>query len=345
MSRFVAAAAMASTVSAASFNATEVGDAFAAFKQTFGKAYESAEEEQGRMNVFAANMERAEQLNAIGGAKFGATKFADLTPQEFRRYLNYIPHRIPSKAPVAVPSVKAVPADFDWRDTTGVVSAVKDQGQCGSCWAFSTTEAIESQWVLAGNAPAEFSTQQIISCDKKFGDLGCDGGDTLTAYKYVESAGGMATAEQYPDTSHESGKTGTCKEFPKPTLGAISGNTFATPECASGACNKQDEDTMAANVVSGGPASICVNAEAWQLYNTGVMTGKHCGGHAATDLDHCVQVVGFDGYSPADSAAGAYWIVRNSWNTDWGIKGYIHVELGTNACGIANEATFPTIAK
>lgn len=341
MSRFVlAAAAAASTASA--MNATEVADNFAVFKQTYGKTYETEEEEQGRLNIFAANMDKAAELNMIGGATFGVTKFADLTVQEFKSYLNYLPHRRESDAKVLKPTIDAAPSDYDWRDTKGVVSHVKDQGQCGSCWAFSATEAIESQWVLAGNAPAIFSPQQIISCDKK--DLGCDGGDTQTAFDYVKKAGGMATEKEYPDTSSASGKTGTCKRFATPTMGQVSGFTFATPECAKGACNKQDEDTMAANVATTGPASICVNAENWQLYSSGVMTGKHCGGHAADDLDHCVQVVGYSGYSSDGAVDKGYWMVRNSWNTDWGVKGYIHVEMGTNACGIADEATFPTIA-
>lgn len=345
MSRFLIAATLASTAAAAV--SSDAAASFEDFKQTYGKKYESMEEEQARLTIFSNNLARAEELNALGGAKFGITKFSDLTAQEFKRYLNYMPNfRSDSNSTeVAKPTIEAAPANYDWRDTANVVSKVKDQGDCGSCWAYSTTEAIESQWVLAGNSPEVFSAQQIISCDKHFGDEGCNGGDTLSAYKYVMSAGGMATEADYPETSYRTGKTGTCKRFAAPTAGKISGHTFATKECASGGCNDQDEDTMVTNVASTGPASICVNAEAWQLYNSGVMTGKHCGGHAADDLDHCVQVVGYNGYEgPGSDSKTDYWIVRNSWNTDWGVKGYIYVELGTNACGIANEATFPTIA-
>ena len=90
------------------------------------------------------------------------------------------------------------------------------------------------------------------------------------------------------------------------------------------------------------PASVCVNAEEWQSYKGGTLTGTQCGGHSTDDTDHCVQVVGF---SKGSSAANTnmYWIVRNSWGTEWGIGGYIHVEYGTNACGIANDATFVTL--
>ena len=138
---------------------------------------------------------------------------------------------------------------------------------------------------------------------------------------------------------------------------SIKGYTHVVSECQSGSCNNQDEDGMASNVAAHAPASICVNAEQWQSYRSGVLTGKQCGGHSADDLDHCVQTVGYskssvgglfdddesgdDKPSPTPSANG-YWMVRNSWNTDWGIDGYIHVEYGTNACGIANDATFVT---
>merc|ERR1712037_359377 len=124
-------------------------------------------------------------------------------------------------------------------------------------------------------------------------------------------AGGMASEKEYKDTSERTGKY-----------------------------NDQDEDTMAANIEQTGPASICINAEKWQNYKKGGMTGKHCGKHTANALDHCVQVVGFSGYTKGEQTG--YWIVRNSWQTDWGIDGYIHLQMGENTCGVANEATFAT---
>lgn len=317
-------------------------DEFVAFKSKFGKQYATPAEEKLRQRIFENNMAIAKKDNEEAGDEiFGATKFSDLTPDEFKsQYLNYRRSSRPFRGnvEVAVPSAPASEA-VDWRTKQeGVVSAVKNQGNCGSCWAYSATEEIESMWVLAGNDPIKFSPQQIISCDKN--DLGCNGGDTITAYKYVMKANGMATEADYKDTSQRTGHKGKCKEF-KVAGGDISGHSFATPECAKGACNDQDEDTMAANIEQTGPASICVNAEKWQNYKKGVMTKQHCGKHNANSLDHCVQVVGFSGYTKGEKTG--YWLVRNSWETDWGIDGYIHLQMGENTCGVANEATFVKI--
>lgn len=318
---------------------------FVDFKTKFGKQYSSPLEELRRARIFAKNMAIAKKDNeeAGGEAIFGATKFSDLTPAEFKsQYLTYRrSNRQFRGSPFAEVLQPSAPASdsVDWRTKQeGVVSAVKNQGNCGSCWAYSATEEIESMWVLAGNKPINLSPQQIISCDKN--DLGCNGGDTITAYKYVMKAGGMASEKEYKDTSERTGKNGRCKKF-EVAGGEISGHTFATKECSKGKCNDQDEDKMAANIEETGPASICINAEKWQNYKKGVMTGKHCGKHTANALDHCVQVVGFSGYTKGEQTG--YWIVRNSWQTDWGIDGYIHLQMGENTCGVANEATFATI--
>merc|ERR1712176_1311849 len=232
-------------------------------------------------------------------------------------------------------NLKDTPASIDWRPK-GAVSAVKDQGECGSCWAFSATEEIESQISMAtGNLP-KLSTQQIISCDKT--DDGCDGGNTETAYKYVTKAGGIDTAADYPDKSHTTGRTGKCS-WDKKEVNKVTGFTYATKPCNSGSCKHQDEDALAAALVSKGPISICVNAggSGWQNYKKGIYT-RRCSG-ASSDLDHCVQLVGYDKSGPTP-----YWIVRNSWNTDWGMNGYMHLKMGENLCGVADEATIADVA-
>merc|ERR1712032_1487534 len=191
-----------------------------------------------RARIFSKNMAIAKKDNeeAGGEAIFGATKFSDLTPAEFKsQYLTYRrsdrQFRGSPFAEVLQPSAPASDS-VDWRTKQeGVVSAVKNQGNCGSCWAYSATEEIESMWVLAGNKPIKLSPQQIISCDKN--DLGCNGGDTITAYKYVMKAGGMASEKEYKDTSERTGKNGRCKKF-EVAGGDISGHTFATRECSKG---------------------------------------------------------------------------------------------------------------
>lgn len=328
---------------------------FELFKADFLKTYNSTVEEGERFQIFQGNLRKAEALNGErvdeDDATFGVTQFMDMSEDEFRtQYLNFVPsEQVLGVEVYEAPAAFAAPSNLDWRTKQeGVVSAVKDQGQCGSCWAFSATEQIESEYVLAGNEPKIFAPQQIVSCDKV--DQGCNGGNTETAYAYVEKAGGMALESAYPYKSGKLGVTGKCKKF-ETEGGDVKSFSYVVPECKKGACNDQDEDAMATAVASHGPASICVNAGAWQLYTKGVMTSLQCGSHSATSLDHCVQVVGYTGYTGDAKKCGkglgnkCVWNVRNSWGTSWGYQGYIRVQMGKNACGIANDATFAKIAK
>jgi C1A family cysteine protease len=220
----------------------------------------------------------------------------------------------------------SAPDAVDWSQK-GATSAVKDQGQCGSCWAFSATEGIESAVFMATGQMPDLSTQQIISCDKT--DGGCNGGDLPTAFDYVKSAGGIDTASDYPDTSHSTGSTGSCS-WSKQEVAKVTGYKYAVPPCDSGSCSSQDEDGLAAALAQYGPISICVNANSlWDMYDSGILSGK-CSG-AANTLNHCVQLVGYD-------KTQGYWKVRNSWATSWGESGFIRLPYGQNACGVADEA-------
>lgn len=334
---FLAASALAAPID------SEMLGAFQQYALQFNKSYDSSEL-AARLSAFAANVKRVDELNAIEGEEvYGLTKFSDLTPEEFKaRYLTYTRSSFDrSKVPVFDAAVEPgsllnVSGSIDWR-TKKKVTPVKDQGQCGSCWAFSATEAVESAWLMAGNAQEILSPQQITSCDKK--DLGCNGGDTPTAYKYVEKAGGMVTEKDYPYGSGKNGKTGRCtiKSRMKRVV-QIKGFTYATtpkPNLEAEVGKWQaNEAKMATAMAQKGPMSVCVDAESWQHYKKGVVT-KTC----KKELDHCVQAVGYN----MDSNGNPYWIVRNSWNTDWGLDGYIHVGYGGDYCGISDEATFVTV--
>jgi len=328
----------ASTVSGLSDDAKEflVRKQFEEFKNKYGKTYPTAEEEAYRLSVFKQSLERVAKKDK---SIFGITKFSDLTPQEFRQgYLTYRPSGVDPSRKVTQPSNKySTPTSFDWR-SYGAVTPVKDQGYCGSCWAFSTTETIESAWYLAGNPLTEFSVAQIVQCDTK--DAGCNGGDPPLAYEYVESAGGLATEADYPyPKSMSYGVTGTCSSSFTVSGGDISGYSYATTPCTSRKCDDQDEDTLAANLASEQPASICVDASTWSDYTGGVMDSSDCSS-GYYNLDHCVQLVGYSSYG----SRNGYWIVRNSWGTSWGEDGYIYLALGSNTCGVADEATFVQIA-
>lgn len=293
-------------------------DAFQQFATKYGKSYESNEEWAHRAGVFAANIERVSERNnehvLLGGnAVHGVTKFMDLTPEEFKA--TYLTYKGRENFVEEVSFVgKPVAADVDWR-TKNAVTAVKDQGQCGSCWAFSATEAIESYAFLAGQKLQELSPQQINSCDTV--DLGCNGGNTESAYEYVVEAGGLELERDYPYTSG-SGNTGRCKFDSSKAAVKITGYKSVS----------RGEDSLQA-ALNEGPVSVCLAADAFQTYSSGIL--KSCPGQ----IDHCVQAVG---YSSADN----YWIIRNSWATDWGEEGFLRLEMGKNLCKVANDVTFPT---
>lgn len=224
----------------------------------------------------------------------------------------------------------AAPASLDW-STQGATTPVKDQGYCGSCWAYSATEGIESGLFMTTGKLEQLSEQQIVSCDKT--DGGCNGGDLPTAFDYVQSAGGIATQASYPDTSSDAGKTGKCKSS-TPVV-KVTGYEYAVPPCTGGKCNNQKESDMMAALNTYGPLSVCVNAQNWDGYSSGIYTTKCSGKYNA--LDHCVQLVGYD-----TTGSTSYWKVRNSWASSWGENGFIRLPMGTNACGIADEAMYVT---
>jgi len=229
--------------------------------------------------------------------------------------------------------VQAAPDAIDWSEK-GATTPIKNQGDCGSCWAFSTTEGVESAYFMAnGKLPSPLSTQQIISCDKQ--DDGCDGGDLPTALKYLKNAGGQDSASDYPDKSHVSGNTGKC-HWDKKEIVKVASWKYAIPPCNNGACKHQNENKLAAALAQYGPLSICLNANTWDNYNSGIYK-KRCSS-AASDMDHCVQLVGYD-------KTHKYWKVRNSWESSWGEKGFIRLPMGKNACGVANEAVIISVDK
>lgn len=299
--------------------------------------------------AFKLNVLRSYQMNAEQGINctslfddpqcvFGITKFSDMSAEEFAATrLGYKPVAEHSFVPVLSTDDLWTAGDavdgrskraVDWRPK-GAVTAVKDQYNCGSCWAFSTTEEIESAVFMSTGKLLTLSTQQIISCDSS--NSGCDGGDPPSAYHYVKKAGGLALASDYPDKSHATGRTGNCT-WDKKKAAKLTGFKFATKPCR-GSCRHQNENKVARAMAAKGPISVCLNAGAgWQNYKQGIFSRKCSSSYK--HVDHCVQLVGYN-----KTGKKKYWIVRNSWNTDWGINGYLHLKMGRNLCGVADEAT------
>jgi len=293
------------------------------------KKYTTQTEYDARLNNFIATSKRIVGLNAKSKAinstaTFAHNKFSDLTLDEFTARLGmkgYQPKQIAgvevaARAPLA-------PGSFDWRTKKGI-TAIKDQAQCGSCWAFSCVESIESVYIIKGGKAGQvpLAPQQIVDCDK--GDGGCNGGDLPTCYAYVKSAGGLETEAAYPYKA----KNQACKAVKNNEQDPITGFNYVIPDGSS------DEGAMASFLAANSPMSIIVDASSWSSYSGGVLTADQCG----QDLDHAVQAVGYNGLD-----SNGYWIVRNSWGADWGESGYIRLQMASNTCGLTSEVTVPTI--
>jgi C1A family cysteine protease len=297
---------------------------FAEFVAFHRKLYTSASERAARRAIFEETLDLITERNRAGDLGIHwVNKFADMSAEEFRAtHLGYLPKtNTTASVELDLPlTASASASSIDWRThSPKVLTPVKDQGQCGSCWAFSATEQIETDVAIATGHLYTLSPQQITSCDKT--DLGCNGGNTETAYDYVASKG-LEAESSYPYKSGNSGRTGTCEYQSSETVVSIKSYSTVSSK-------KSSEGKMLTQIAKS-PISVCVDAEKWQTYSRGVL-GKSCG----TQLDHCVQAVGYN-------AAQGYWIVRNSWNTDWGVNGYIYVKEGIDACGIAKDATIVT---
>ena len=337
VSAIVASVANALSEEGASFLLAE---RFEQFKADHSREYDSKDEHDKRFEIFVDNVERISQMNSElrnngEDEVHGITRFADHTQEEFAGFYLGV------DASQDFPEMPVFPADnvvngtassgsFNWKDE-GKLTAVKDQARCGSCWAFSATETVETAWAMAGNRLTEFSPQQLVSCDTG-ADQGCNGGLPSNAFDYIQKTGGMCTESAYPYTSQE-GVTGSCTSpLPKISGGTISEWGYATKKCQGFFSCTEDSDATIAALKQYGPISIAVDASQWSSYagNGKVMTSSSCS-KSPRSMDHAVQLVGYN----AD-AETPYWIVRNSWTTDWGNDGFIFLKMGENPCGVIN---------
>jgi C1A family cysteine protease len=276
-----------------------VFEEFQRFVFKFNKRYNNQAEVNGRFNLFKQNLDLINERNSDNGTDaHGVNQFADMHPQEFRQ--QYLGTKLVARKAEAkdlmVWNKLAAPANIDWR-TQGAITPVKNQGQCGSCWAFSTTQQIESDTFLATGVLPVLSPQQLVSCDTT--DSGCNGGDPINAYQYVQSAGGIEYLANYPYTSGTTQQNGQCN-FQQASLAPST-----SPSAYNVVSQSPSQESNMYTQIQNSPMSVCVDATIWQTYTSGIISAAdNCG----TSTDHAVQAVGIGGASTSQP----YWIVSRA---------------------------------
>ncbi|KAG5033095.1 hypothetical protein AAZX31_06G255100 [Glycine max] len=291
----------------------------------YGKVYKDAAEKDKRFQIFKDNVEFIESFNADGNKpyKLGVNHLADLTVEEFKASRNGFkrPHEF-STTTFKYENVTAIPAAIDWR-TKGAVTPIKDQGQCGSCWAFSTIAATEGIHQITTGKLVSLSEQELVDCDTKGVDQGCEGGYMEDGFEFIIKNGGITSETNYPYKAVD----GKCNKATSP-VAQIKGYEKVPP----------NSETALQKAVANQPVSVSIDADGagFMFYSSGIYNGE-CG----TELDHGVTAVGYGTANGTD-----YWIVKNSWGTQWGEKGYVRMQRGIAAkhglCGIALDSSYPT---
>lgn len=308
---------------------------FEHFVKQWGKDYGSDEQWEHRFQVFSGNLANIEKTNAEDhGFTLGITRFADLTGSEVASM--YGGYDKPDNTSMNFLgsdrySGKDLPDTVDWTQK-GAVTPVKDQGHCGSCWAFSSTGALEGAWQIATGNLVSLSEQQLVDCAKfRYGNMGCNGGLQPRAFRYIQGHA-LCREDQYPYTG-KSSIFKSCEapsDCPTPAIpkGALTGFKYV---------DKTQEALMEA--IAQQPVAISIEADrdVFHLYTSGIVQGPGCG----TTLDHAVLAVGYG----IDSGT-KYWKVKNSWASSWGEKGYARIIRGTDECGILNgPPLYPVVQK
>ena len=305
---------------------------FANFQDRFSKRYETIKELELRFQIFSSNLYNIvlHNLDHTQNFTMGVNQFTDLTPEEFKaKYVGGLKTEVGSYGCKSFSSNAAgAPDSLDWREN-GAVTSVKDQGQCGSCWTFSATGAVEGAWAISKGQLIDLSEEQLVECatGMSYGSHGCSGGSMEGAFKYVIEHGQCALSA-YPYTSGN-GQSGSCKA--------------CQPVAHITSCSdvKPNDQISLKAAVAQQPVAIAISADTklFQSYSSGVITSSSC----YTSLDHGVLIVGYGTENGID-----YWNVKNSWGTSWGNGGYVKIGRSDSTndagiCGISMDPSFPSV--
>ncbi|UYV80617.1 hypothetical protein LAZ67_19001030 [Cordylochernes scorpioides] len=296
------------------------------YKAKHNKVYSGLEDVK-RKTIFEQNLAKIVHHNieyelGIQSYWMGVNKFSDMRPEELASKKGLMRSLKSTTGPLfkSTPGVK-LPDSMDWR-SKGAVTPVKDQRQCGSCWAYSATGSLEGQWYLKTGKLVSLSEQNLVDCSRPEGNHGCRGGLMTKAYDYLIKNKGIDTEESYPYEA----LTLKCR-YNNASIGATCSSYV---ELAEG-----DEEALKEAVATKGPVSIGINADYLQTYSGGILDKPGC----SSELDHGVLAVGYGSENGKD-----YWLIKNSWGADWGEKGYIRMSRNkNNQCGIASMASYPVV--